>query len=362
MTAIHLENLSKSFGAFTALKGMNLDIADGEFVALLGPSGCGKSTTMNMISGLLEPSEGSIRFGERDMRGVPMGRRGVGFVFQNYAIFTHMSVFDNLAYGLKATGVAKPERDRRVKDMAEFLHLTPMLNKPSAGLSVNILQRLAIGRSAIMEPAIFLLDEPLSNVDAAFRAVMRTELKHLQRQFRQTMVYVTHDQLEAMTMADRIAVMDHGKLLQVGTPIDVYNNPSNVFVAGFLGSPGMNLLKGTSVRTEQGMRVDLGNAGLSAPLSPAQEISVSDGQAIVYGFRPEHCQLTNGDGIRLPVTFVERIGARTILHLGDKGASIKGVFDNDVVVRSGETVTLSIDPANIRLFDAGTGDAIVEAR
>ncbi|MDZ7603781.1 MAG: ABC transporter ATP-binding protein [Hoeflea sp.] len=362
MTAIHLENLSKSFGAFTALKGMNLDIADGEFVALLGPSGCGKSTTMNMISGLLEPSEGSIRFGERDMRGVPMGRRGVGFVFQNYAIFTHMSVYDNLAYGLKATGVAKAERDRRVKDMAEFLHLTPMLNKPSAGLSVNILQRLAIGRSAIMEPAIFLLDEPLSNVDAAFRAVMRTELKHLQRQFRQTMVYVTHDQLEAMTMADRIAVMDHGKLLQVGTPIDVYNNPSNVFVAGFLGSPGMNLLKGTSVRTDQGMRVDLGDAGLSAPLSPAQEKSVAAGQAIVYGFRPEHCQLTGGDGIRLPVTFVERIGARTILHLGNKGASIKGVFDNDVVARSGEIVTLSIDHANIRLFDAGSGDAIVEAR
>ncbi|MDP2119050.1 MAG: ABC transporter ATP-binding protein [Hoeflea sp.] len=362
MTAIHLENLSKSFGAFTALKGMNLDIADGEFVALLGPSGCGKSTTMNMISGLLEPSEGSIRFGERDMRGVPMGRRGVGFVFQNYAIFTHMSVYDNLAYGLKATGVAKAERDRRVKDMAEFLHLTPMLNKPSAGLSVNILQRLAIGRSAIMEPAIFLLDEPLSNVDAAFRAVMRTELKHLQRQFRQTMVYVTHDQLEAMTMADRIAVMDHGKLLQVGTPIDVYNNPSNVFVAGFLGSPGMNLLKGMIVRTDLGMRADLGDAGLSAPLSSAQEKSVSDGQAIVYGFRPEHCQLTGDDGIRLPVTFVERIGARTILHLGNKGASIKGVFDNDVVARSGEIVTLSIDHANIRLFDAGSGDAIVEAR
>ncbi|WP_417417756.1 ABC transporter ATP-binding protein [Hoeflea sp.] len=361
MTAIHLENLSKSFGAFTALKGMNLEIADGEFVALLGPSGCGKSTTMNMISGLLEPSEGSIRFGDQDMRGVPMGKRGVGFVFQNYAIFTHMSVYDNLAYGLKATGVAKPERDRRVKDMAEFLHLTPMLNKPSAGLSVNILQRLAIGRSAIMEPAIFLLDEPLSNVDAAFRAVMRTELKHLQRQFRQTMVYVTHDQLEAMTMADRIAVMDHGKLLQVGTPIDVYNNPSNVFVAGFLGSPGMNLLNGTSVGSDGGLRIDLGDAGLSAPVPPALAAAIPEGKAVVYGFRPEHCELTSGEGINMPVTFVERIGARTILHLGDKATSVKAVFDNDVVVRTGETVTLSIDPANIRLFDAATGDAIVEA-
>ena len=362
MTAIHLENLSKSFGAFTALKGMDLEIADGEFVALLGPSGCGKSTTMNMIAGMLEPSEGSIRFGDREMRGVPMGKRGVGFVFQNYAIFTHMSVYDNLAYGLKATGVAKPERDRRVKDMADFLHLTPMLNKPSAGLSVNILQRLAIGRSAIMEPAIFLLDEPLSNVDAAFRSVMRTELKHLQRQFRQTMVYVTHDQLEAMTMAARIAVMDHGKLLQVGTPIDVYNNPSSVFVASFLGSPGMNLLKGTTVRTDQGMRVDLGDAGVSEQLPAALVGEMPDGKAIIYGFRPEHCRLTSGEGIRMPVTFVERIGARTILHMGEKAASIKGVFDNDVVVQTGDIVTLSIDPANIRLFDADTGNAIVEKR
>jgi len=359
MTAIYLENLSKSFGSFTALKDMNLEIADGEFVALLGPSGCGKSTTMNMISGLLEPTEGQIRFGDRDMRGVPMGKRGVGFVFQNYAIFTHMSVYDNLAYGLKATGVARSERDRRVKDMAEFLHLTPMLNKPSAGWSVNILQRLAIGRSAIMEPAIFLLDEPLSNVDAAFRAVMRTELKHLQRQFRQTMVYVTHDQLEAMTMADRIAVMDHGKLLQVGTPIDVYNNPSNVFVAGFLGSPGMNLLPGRTIAAPAGLCADLGSFGISAPLPVA---GLSEGRAIVYGFRPEHCELTSGEGIRLPVTFVERIGARTTLHMGDETTSLRGVFDNDVPVRMGESVTLSIDPANIRLFDAKTGDALTEVR
>jgi multiple sugar transport system ATP-binding protein len=361
VTSIHLENLGKTFGTFTALKSMNLEIADGEFVALLGPSGCGKSTTMNMISGMIEPSEGEIRFGERDMRGVPMGRRGVGFVFQNYAIFTHMTVYENLAYGLRATGVAKAERDRRVKEMAEFLHLTALLKKPAAGLSVNILQRLAIGRSAIMEPAIFLLDEPLSNVDAAFRAVMRTELKHLQREFRQTMVYVTHDQLEAMTMADRIAVMDHGKLLQVGTPIDVYNNPSSVFVAGFLGSPGMNLLKGTTVKKDGVMRVDLGEAGLTAPLPAQLSQALPEGKSVVYGFRPEHCELTDGEGIKLPVTFVERIGARTILHVGSAGASMKGVFDNRVPVTTGETIGIAVDPSNVRLFDADTGNAIVGA-
>ena len=227
MTEIVLDNLGKSFGDFTALKDMNLTIAQGEFVALLGPSGCGKSTTMNMIAGMLEPSEGQIRFDGKPMNGMPMARRGVGFVFQNYAIFTHMTVRENLAYGLKAQGVSRAETQRRVGEIAQLLQLTDLLDRRAAGLSVNILQRLAIGRSAVVEPSIFLLDEPLSNVDAAFRAVMRQELKSLQRQFKQTMVYVTHDQLEAMTMADRIAVMDHGKLLQVGTPIEVYNHPSS---------------------------------------------------------------------------------------------------------------------------------------
>ena len=244
MSAIRLQSLVKKFGDFTALKTMDLTVEDGEFMALLGPSGCGKSTTMNMIAGMEEPTSGRILFGSRDMAGVPMGRRGVGFVFQNYAIFTHMTVRQNLAYGLKMRGAPKPELDRRVNAIAELLQLTPLLDRKADRLSVNILQRVAIGRSAIMEPAIFLLDEPLSNVDAAFRAVMRTELKQLQRQFRQTMVYVTHDQLEAMTMADRIAVMDHGVLQQVGTPLEVYNNPANVFVARFIGAPGMNLLRG----------------------------------------------------------------------------------------------------------------------
>ena len=188
MTAIHLENLTKSFGAFQALKTMDLKIDDGEFVALLGPSGCGKSTTMNMIAGMEDPTSGRIKFDDRDMSGVSMGKRGVGFVFQNYAIFTHMSVYENLAYGLRVRKLPDAEIDRRVTAIADFLQLTPLLKQPSAKLSVNILQRLAIGRSAIVEPAIFLLDEPLSNVDAAFRAVMRTELKHLQRQFKQTMV------------------------------------------------------------------------------------------------------------------------------------------------------------------------------
>jgi multiple sugar transport system ATP-binding protein len=363
MTTIHLNNLVKRFGAFTALKTMDLEIRDGEFMAFLGPSGCGKSTTMNMIAGMENPSEGRILFDGRDMTDVAMGRRGVGFVFQNYAIFTQMSVYDNLAYGLKVRGIAGSEIARRVTAIADFLQLTPLLKQPSAKLSVNILQRLAIGRSAIVEPAIFLLDEPLSNVDAAFRAVMRTELKHLQRQFKQTMVYVTHDQLEAMTMADRIAVMDHGVLQQVGTPLEVYNDPINLFVANFIGAPGMNRLNGRLADSDRGLVVDLGPLGLTAPLPPAlAETARNKGlRDVIYGFRPETVALTGQGGIPLPVTFVERIGARTIVHLDAGGQAVKAVFDNDVGLAAGETASIVVDAGAVRLFDAASGLSIGRA-
>ncbi len=360
MSAIRLENLVKTFGDFTALKTMDLDIADGEFMALLGPSGCGKSTTMNMIAGMEEPTAGRILFGDRDMAGVPMGRRGVGFVFQNYAIFTHMTVRQNLAYGPRMHGRPKAEIDRRVGAIAELLQLTPMLDRKADRLSVNILQRVAIGRSAILEPAIFLLDEPLSNVDAAFRAVMRTELKHLQRQFRQTMVYVTHDQLEAMTMADRIAVMDHGVLQQVGTPLEVYNNPANVFVARFIGAPGMNLLKGRPAESDRGLVVDVGPLGATPPLPETLAAGVRQASGdVLYGFRPEQVALsTDGRGLAMPVTFVERIGARTIVHLGGGEQAVKAVFENDLSAAIGETMVIAPTAASVRVFDAQSGRSV----
>ena len=360
MSMIRLEHLVKRFGAFTALKTMDLTIADGEFVALLGPSGCGKSTTMNMIAGMETPSEGRILFGDRDMAGVPMGRRGVGFVFQNYAIFTHMTVRQNLSYGLRATRRPSDEVVRRTNAMAELLQLTPMLDRPAAGLSVNILQRVAIGRSAIMEPAIFLLDEPLSNVDAAFRAVMRTELKGLQRSFKQTMVYVTHDQLEAMTMADRIAVMDHGVLQQVGTPLEIYNDPANLFVAKFIGSPGMNLLHGRPTEVAGEMAIDLGALGHSLPLAPEQAAAARRAKGdVVFGFRPEQAaRVDAGQGMTMSISFVERIGARTILHLGDGAASAKTVFENDVGFEMGRALHFAPHPGAVRLFDAASGAAL----
>jgi multiple sugar transport system ATP-binding protein len=360
MSTIRLEHLVKRFGDFTALKRMDLSVAHGEFIALLGPSGCGKSTTMNMIAGMEQPTEGRILFGERDMAGVPMARRGVGFVFQNYAIFTHMTVRRNLDYGLRMTGRPAAEVRRRAEAVAELLGLTEFLDRPSAGLSVNILQRIAIGRSAVMEPAIFLLDEPLSNVDAAFRAVMRTELKSLQRQFGQTMVYVTHDQLEAMTMADRIAVMDHGVLQQVGTPLEVYNAPANTFVARFIGAPGMNLLPGRLAETDRGLAVDLGALGVSPPLPDALAAAARRRAApdVTYGFRPEGVHLVDhGPALHLPLILAERIGARTILHLGRAGETVRAVFQGNPSLPEGD-LPIAPDPASVRLFEAAGGTAI----
>lgn len=353
MTEIALQGLGKEFGSFTALADMDLTIRSGEFVALLGPSGCGKSTTMNMIAGMLEPSHGEILFDGRRMNKVPMAKRGVGFVFQNYAIFTHMTVRENLAYGLKSQGIQRSEITRRVGEIADLLQLTPLLDRHAAGLSVNILQRLAIGRSAVVEPAIFLLDEPLSNVDAAFRAVMRSELKALQRQFRQTMVYVTHDQLEAMTMADRIAVMDHGKLLQVGTPLEVYNHPADTFVARFIGAPGMNLLQGRVGNSDTSTVIDLGAAGHSGP------VAAPKAGKVIFGFRPEQVQPDAAGPIQMRVSAVERIGARTILHLAEAGCEAKAVLDSATPApEQGELFRFRVDAADVRLFDAETERAM----
>jgi len=236
VSSIDLIGLGKSFNAVTAVKDLTLSVRDKEFIALLGPSGCGKTTTMNMIAGIETPTTGEIRFNGIDISRIAPNRRNIGFVFQNYAIFTHLSVFENLAFALRVRRLARREIDRRVREIAALMQLSDRLDWPSSRLSVNEMQKLAIGRSAIAEPAIFLLDEPLSNVDAAFRVFMRAELKRIQRTLQQTMVYVTHDQTEAMSLADRIAVLDRGLLQQFDTPAAVYNRPRNTFVARFMGS------------------------------------------------------------------------------------------------------------------------------
>jgi multiple sugar transport system ATP-binding protein len=364
MAAITLENLSKRFGSFAALKELNLEVRDHEFMALLGPSGCGKTTAMNLISGLLHPSIGRISFDARDVTSIPMDRRGVGFVFQNYAIFTHMTVRDNLAFGLRVRRLRQSEIDRRVGAIAEMMQLTKLLDSRTDKLSVNILQRIAIGRSAIVEPAIFLLDEPLSNVDAAFRQVMRTELKTLQRQFKQTMVYVTHDQLEAVTMADRIAVLDQGALQQVGAPLDIYNHPRNIFVARFIGSPGMNLLNGRLSTVNGQTFVDLGPAGRSCAL-PADLMQAAErakSAEVPVGVRPEDLECVDGAGenaLTLAVSFVERVGHRTIVHLGAGAHSAKMTAHSTFQVALGSALRLRARAADLRLFDQSSGLALM---
>ena len=364
MSAIDLIGLGKSFNAVTAVKDLTLSVRDKEFIALLGPSGCGKTTTMNMIAGIETPSSGEIRFNGVDISRIAPNRRNIGFVFQNYAIFTHLSVFENLAFALRVRRLARREIDRRVREIAQLMQLSDRLDWPSARLSVNEMQKLAIGRSAIAEPAIFLLDEPLSNVDAAFRVFMRAELKRIQRTLQQTMVYVTHDQTEAMSLADRIAVLDRGLLQQFDTPAAVYNRPRNTFVARFMGSPAMNLLEGDLAGRNGVMVFDAGAKGrLRLDLAEAERlVNAGVPQRILLGIRPEDIRLADAgggeEGLTLPINFIEPIGPRTILHLGDSAAELKVVTGKRAPCRIGEAVKLVMPVERRRYFDPQTGLAL----
>ncbi len=364
MSSIELIGLTKRIGDLIAVNELDLRIEDKEFVAILGPSGCGKTTTMNMIAGIEQPTAGQIQFDGADVQNVSARRRGVGFVFQNYAIFTHMSVYKNLSFGLEVNGVSAAEIERKVGDMSELVRLSNRLEWQASRLNVNELQRLALGRSAILGPQIFLLDEPLSNLDAAFRAEMRTELKHLQHQLQQTMVYVTHDQLEAMSMADHIAIMDLGVLQQYGTPLEVYNEPANLFVANFMGSPSMNLLPCRITEDGAEVLLDFGAGGRlmvedESLLALCRKAARSE---LVYGVRPENITLRRGEeegrGLSLGVNFVERIGARSIVHLGDADHELKVLEGNQSPTSVGETLDVVAHPGSSHLFDARTGIAI----
>ena len=356
MSSVTLEGTSKKFDDFTAVREMDLAIDNGEFVAILGPSGCGKTTTMNMIAGIEDVTHGTIRFDGRNVTNVPMQNRGVGFVFQNYAIFTHMSVRQNLAFGLEVQGVAKHDINRRVGEMAEFMALSHRIDEPSAGLSVNEMQKLAIGRSAIVEPSIFLLDEPLSNLDAAFREKMRAELRGLQRALKQTMVYVTHDQIEAMGLADRIAVMNHAVLQQFDTPTNIYARPANAFVARFMGAPSMNIVHARI--TDGGVMIGGREAdfvSLSDRVSPP--LTSGKSRDILLGFRPEELSVADvgtPGSIDADVALVETVGRRKIVHLVSGTTTFLAVFDRSVPISAGEAIGVKIDPQKIHLFDAET--------
>ncbi|MEO1190382.1 MAG: ABC transporter ATP-binding protein [Pseudomonadota bacterium] len=368
MAEIQLKNLTKRFGTqVIAVNDLNLVIPDKEFVALLGPSGCGKSTTMNMIAGIEQPTAGEILLNGQDCVRLAPEKRGVGFVFQNYAIFTHMTVYDNLAFGPQVKGWAADKVKAKVAEMASLMRLEDRLDWPSAKLSVNEMQKLAIGRSAIVEPSIFLLDEPLSNLDASFREFMRTELKRIQHQLQQTMVYVTHDQIEAMSLADRIAVMDQGLLQQYGTPAEIYNRPANTFVANFMGSPPMNLIDCALTRDGGRLLLDLGAAGKLELTDPKllQAAESAERSELVLGVRPEAVSVVDepdaAGGLSMRVDLLEPIGPRTIIHLTQGDVEMLAVEDKRFGGQHAAQVTAMLPQTQCHLFDRQSGRVLGDA-
>ncbi|WEX91252.1 sn-glycerol-3-phosphate ABC transporter ATP-binding protein UgpC [Sinorhizobium garamanticum] len=313
MGDLKLTKLNKSFGAVAALNDVNLEIDNGEFVVFVGPSGCGKSTLLRIIAGLEDITSGAIAIGGRDVGGLSPAERKIAMVFQSYALYPHMSVRKNLAFGLENLKFKRAEIEARITEAARMLAIEPYLDRKPRQLSGGQRQRVAIGRAIVREPAIFLFDEPLSNLDAALRVQTRAEITKLHRQMKTTMIYVTHDQVEAMTMADKIVVLRAGRIEQVGTPLELFDHPRNLFVAGFLGSPRMNILKcKVVIGDDRSVRVDVGYPTLLR--TEADLASVSAGQEVLAGIRPAHFALTDGEGLPFEVQYHESLGTETYVY------------------------------------------------
>jgi multiple sugar transport system ATP-binding protein len=343
-------------GTRAAVDKLNLTVADGEFLVLVGPSGCGKSTSLRMLAGLEEVNEGQIRIGDRDVTDVPPKDRDIAMVFQNYALYPHMTVAENMGFALKIAGVSKEERAERVLEAAKLLDLEPYLARKPKALSGGQRQRVAMGRAIVRKPQVFLMDEPLSNLDAKLRVQTRTQIASLQRRLGVTTVYVTHDQVEAMTMGDRVAVMKDGLLQQVDTPRNLYEKPTNLFVAGFIGSPSMNLLELTKVSGG----VQFGNTVL--PVSSAI-LSKASGDTVWVGLRPENLDVTKKEGIEVTIDVIEELGADGYLYgsaqINGKATDVVSRVDGRSHPMAGETVFLkAAGDAIVHLFDAVSGDRI----
>jgi multiple sugar transport system ATP-binding protein len=350
VAAVALNDVRKAFGATEVLHGVDIDIADGEFCVLVGPSGCGKSTLLRMIAGLENITSGEISIGGRVVNQVHPKERDIAMVFQNYALYPHMTVGDNMGFSLALRGTAKPLIAERVRAAADILGLVPYLDRFPRQLSGGQRQRVAMGRAIVRQPQVFLFDEPLSNLDAKLRVAMRTEIKELHQRLKTTTVYVTHDQIEAMTMADRIVVMHDGRVEQIGSPLDLYDRPANQFVAGFIGSPAMNFMAGT-VRARGAAHVEsVGGARLPLPAaSPA-----ADGRAVVYGVRPEHLDLAD-DGFDAEVVVIEPTGSETQLFARVGGQEIVAVFRERHDFAPGQKIRLRPRAEVAHVFDASTG-------
>jgi len=350
MASVDVIDIRKSYGSQEVIHGVSIAIADGEFVILVGPSGCGKSTLLRMIAGLEGISAGSIRIGDRVVNDLPPKDRDIAMVFQNYALYPHKTVAQNMGFALKLRHTPKVEIEARVRRAAEILDVVPYLSRYPRQLSGGQRQRVAMGRAIVRDPKVFLFDEPLSNLDAKLRVQMRAEIKELHQRLKTTTIYVTHDQVEAMTMADRIVVMHDGIVEQIGTPLDLYDRPANMFVAGFIGSPSMNLLKG-KVKVN-GVASFVTDGGVTLPLASAP--LGSDGRPAVYGFRPEHLKL-GGSGLSAEISVVEPTGSETQVFAKLGADKIVGVFRERVSARPGEALPVTPEVSAVHLFDAGTG-------
>ena len=401
MAAVAFEDVSKVYAdGTTAVSGLDLEIGDSEFMVLVGPSGCGKTTALRMAAGLEEISSGAVRIGERVVNHVPSRDRDIAMVFQSYALYPHLSVYENIAFGLRVKKVKKDELDRRILEAARILDLEPFLKRKPRALSGGQRQRVAMGRAIVRQPQAFLMDEPLSNLDAKLRVQMRGEISRIQRNLRVTTLYVTHDQVEAMTMGDRVAVMRKGELQQVASPQELYDRPVNLFVAGFIGSPAMNLLEATVARTNGGLSAQAGSQSIvldEGVLSARPGLAAYEGRPVILGIRPEDLEDTalGGDTpsdrrLRGTVELREALGSELIVHLavdarpamtedvrelaedtdavvvqeleeGPARATVVGRFGARSKVQEGETVEVSVDTRALHFFDPDSGAGIYES-
>ena len=350
MAHVEVKGVRKAFDALEVIKGVDLNVKDREFVVFVGPSGCGKSTLLRMIAGLEEITAGDVLIDGVRVNDVPPDARGLAMVFQSYALYPHMSVAENMGFALRLAGVAREERHAKVVAAAKILQLEPLLERKPGQLSGGQRQRVAIGRAIVRNPKVFLFDEPLSNLDAALRVQMRVELAKLHRDLKATIIYVTHDQVEAMTMADRIVVINQGRVEQVGSPLELYHRPRNRFVAGFIGSPTMNFMdvKATGV-SDQGVAVQLpGGATMTIPVAGA---NVSAGDTVTLGARAEHLKVAPSGALAGPVMVVERLGGLTYLYVQLTPANLVIVHaDGDVPVKVQDVVAVALEPRLTHLF------------